>query len=90
MSHGLSAMTTIHEIEATDADKKVLQEHDVEHNAHGILTDSDESILGKDDILSREHIDPVLNAKMHLVNNVSISCLNKRKSAKTAERGLEG
>lgn len=47
-------------------DKKV-QEHeqDVEHQyAHG-----ETSSLGKDDILQLEHTDPVLNTKMHLVNN---------------------
>lgn len=28
--------------------------------------------LGKGDLLSLEHIDPVLNAKMHLVNDVRV------------------
>ena len=52
------------------ADKKVQeqgqeQDHDVEHrDAYGETTS-----LGKDDILQLEHTDPVLNAKMHLVNN---------------------
>ena len=32
--------------------------------------DFDAMELGKGDLLSREHVDPVLNAKMHLVNNV--------------------
>ncbi len=27
--------------------------------------------FGKGDLLSLEHTDPVLNAKMHLINNVS-------------------
>ena len=41
--------------------------------------------LGKGDILSLENTDPVLNAKMHLINNVSTaqnissySCLSPR------------
>ena len=29
------------------------------------------STLGKEDVLSLEDLDPVLNAKIHLVNNVS-------------------
>ena len=37
----------------------------------GREVDDDGSSLGKGDILSREHTDPVLNAKMHLINNVS-------------------
>jgi MFS family permease len=52
-------------------DKKVVQEqqreqdHDVEQqDAYG-----ETRSLGKDDILQLEHTDPVLNAKMHLVNN---------------------
>jgi len=47
-------------------DRKVQEhEHDVEHqHAYG-----ETSSLGKDDILQLEHTDPVLNAKMHLVNN---------------------
>jgi hypothetical protein len=46
-------------------DKKV-QEHDIENQHH--LGDEVSSI-GKGDILQLEHTDPVLNAKMHLVNN---------------------
>jgi hypothetical protein len=53
-----------------DTEKKVPQEHDVEHGSHGVLTTDDGSSIGKGDILSQEHTDPVLNAKMHLVNNV--------------------
>lgn len=52
-------------------DRKVAQEqgreedHDVEQqDAYG-----ETRSLGKDDILQLEHTDPVLNAKMHLVNN---------------------
>lgn len=44
-------------------DKKVLQ--DVE----GQNTFDDTSSFGKGDILQLEHTDPILNAKMHLVNN---------------------
>lgn len=46
-------------------DKKVLdaREHD-EENASG-----DAASIGKGDILQLEHTDPVLNAKMHMVNN---------------------
>jgi hypothetical protein len=42
-------------------DKKVPQ--DVENQQ------DDVSSLGKGDILQLEHTDPILNAKMHLVNN---------------------
>lgn len=51
--------------------EKVTQEHDVEHGAHGVFYHDDRSSLDKGDLLSQEHTDPVLNAKMHLVNNVS-------------------
>jgi len=44
--------------------KKVVHEQDVED---GQVNDS--SSLGKGDILQREHVNPILNAKMHLVNN---------------------
>jgi hypothetical protein len=55
-----------------NADDKKVQGQDVEH--------ADEtSSLGKGDILQLEHTDPILNAKMHLVNNaideVSLSLL---------------
>jgi hypothetical protein len=46
-------------------DKKAVQEHDVE----GQVVFDDAISLGKGDILQLEHTDPVLNAKMHLVNN---------------------
>ena len=39
--------------------------------SRSVLYDSDESTIGKYDVLSREETDPALNAKMHLVNNVS-------------------
>ena len=35
-------------------------------------TNSDVTSLGKSDILGREAVDPVLNAKMHLVNDVCL------------------
>lgn len=54
-----------------DSDKKAVQENDIEHGSHGVIDVDDGSSLGKGDILSREHTDPVLNAKMHLINNVS-------------------
>jgi hypothetical protein len=65
-SHRLAKMEDTKKI----ADKKVQeqgqeQDHDVEHqDAYG-----ETSSLGKDDILQLEHTDPVLIAKMHLVNN---------------------
>ena len=34
-----------------------------------IISDDESSSLGKGDILGAEHVDLVLNAKMHLVNN---------------------
>lgn len=55
-----------------DSETKVQQEKDVEHGGQGVLDGEDASSLGKGDILSREHTDPVLNAKMHLINNVSV------------------
>lgn len=33
------------------------------------IESQDASSIGKGDVLSQEHTDPVLNAKMHLVNN---------------------
>jgi len=54
-----------------DTEKNVVQKNDVERGSHGVLDGDDGSSLGKGDILSREHTDPVLNAKMHLINNVS-------------------
>jgi hypothetical protein len=47
-----------------DTDKKVLQEQDIENQIH-----SETSSLGNGDILQLEHTDPILNSKMHLVNN---------------------
>jgi hypothetical protein len=62
-----------------DMETKVPQERDVEHGGHGALDSDDTSNLGKGDILSKEHTDPVLNAKMHLINNVSTYlCHDKR------------
>lgn len=69
MSHDVATMKDTQELKTTDTEK--VQEHDVEHGSHGVLNNDNGSSLGKGDILSREHIDPVLNAKMHLVNNVS-------------------
>lgn len=39
---------------------------------------SDETSLGKGDILGQEHLDPVLNAKMHMVNNVRRNAAPRR------------
>lgn len=64
----------------TDTKKRVTEEHDVEHGSHGITGNEDGSSIGKGDILSREHTDPVLNAKMHLVNNVSGAHVPLRKA----------
>lgn len=53
----------------SDEDKKTLhQGQDVENQATSSNFD-DASSLGKGDILQLEHTDPVLNAKMHLINN---------------------
>ncbi|KAJ4988972.1 major facilitator superfamily transporter [Stagonosporopsis vannaccii] len=57
------------ESKTLDTEKKAVQENDVEQGVHGVLDGDDSSTLGKGDILSREHTDPVLNAKMHLINN---------------------
>jgi len=42
---------------------------DVTTDFEGTYLSDDTSSIGKNDILSREGIDPVLGAKMHLVNN---------------------
>ena len=47
-------------------DKKPASLRDVE----AVLSD-DATSFSKGDILQLEHVNPVLNAKMHLVNNVS-------------------
>jgi hypothetical protein len=36
---------------------------------HDVENQDEVGSLGKGDILQLEHIDPILNAKMHLVNN---------------------
>jgi len=46
-------------------DGKMVQEQDVEHQ----VVDDETSSVSKGDILQLEHTDPILNAKMHLVNN---------------------
>ena len=45
-------------------DEKKTYEQDIER---------DDLSVGKGDLLSQEHVDPVINAKMHLVNDVRIS-----------------
>jgi hypothetical protein len=48
------------------------KDKDVENSGHlpvTLASEIDEDSLHKTDILSLEHTDPVLNAKMHLVNN---------------------
>lgn len=45
--------------------QKMSQEHDA--NTQHVFNDA--ASLGKGDILQLEHTDPILNAKMHLVNN---------------------
>jgi len=42
-------------------DDKKTYEQDIER---------DDLSIGKGDLLSQEHVDPVINAKMHLVNDV--------------------
>ena len=68
------------ESKTMDTEKRVTQEHDIEHGSHRVLGNDDENSVGKGDILSREHTDPVLNAKMHLVNNVSAAHFQRRKA----------
>lgn len=52
---------------ATEPDKKVVEgQTDVERQSEDAVS------VGKGDLLQLEHTDPVLNAKMHLVNNVSL------------------
>jgi hypothetical protein len=58
---------------AADDKKLATNQQDVEGGA--TLYD-DTSSLGKDDILQQEHTDPVLNAKMHLVNNAMFVSLS--------------
>jgi hypothetical protein len=52
-------MATSYDEKASEA--KVPGNHDIES--------LDVNIIRKGDILALEHVDPVLNAKMHLVNN---------------------
>lgn len=50
--------------------KTAHEERDAEQGDDDVLqTYGETSSLGKNDILQQEHTDPVLNAKMHLVNN---------------------
>lgn len=50
-------------------DKKIVDDtQDVERRE-----DDDDISIQKGDLLSLEHTDPVLNAKMHLINDVSAS-----------------
>ncbi|KAE8824728.1 hypothetical protein PTNB85_09492 [Pyrenophora teres f. teres] len=50
-------------------DAKKAQEHEHEQDVEHQVVYDETSSLGKDDILQLEHTDPILNAKMHLVNN---------------------
>ncbi|KAJ4358693.1 Filamentous Growth Regulator [Didymosphaeria variabile] len=43
--------------------------HVLDEPSRDLETANDDVSVGRGDILSQEHIDPVLNAKMHLVNN---------------------
>lgn len=51
---------------ATAQEKSTPEKEEAQIRPHA---DSDEDSLMKGDLLSLEHVDPVLNAKMHLVNN---------------------
>jgi hypothetical protein len=62
------------ESQTIGTDKAAIHKKDVESGGAGVLDDSDGSSLGKGDILSNEHTDPVLSAKMHLINNVLGLC----------------
>ena len=61
------------DVEGKQANEKSGLPRDDEENASLHST----STLGKGDILSLEHTDPVLNAKMHLINDVraAICCV---------------
>ena len=54
----------------TIGDDKKIDEKNVRGDEE-LAYDDDVSSVGKGDILSLENTDPVLNAKMHLINNVS-------------------
>jgi hypothetical protein len=58
------------ELQTNGTDKVAIHKKDVESGGSGVLDDNDGSSLGKGDILSNEHTDPVLSAKMHLINNL--------------------
>ena len=58
------------ESQTVGTDKAAIHKKDLESGSPGVLNDEDGSSLGKGDILSDEHTDPVLSAKMHLINNV--------------------
>ena len=50
-------------------DTKAAEHVDALPRAINAQSDDENSSLGKGDILGAEHVDLVLNAKMHLVNN---------------------
>jgi hypothetical protein len=65
-------------------EKKVMEEiPDVER------ADDDAVSVQKGDLLSLEHTDPVLNAKMHLINDVSASAM-RAQSHSHVRRDLSG
>jgi hypothetical protein len=70
---------------ATMSDEKKYEDEESRHNQD--VESLETTSVGKGDVLSLEHTDPVLNAKMHLVNNaideigftpyhVKLFCLN--------------
>ena len=67
---------TMSESQTIGTDKAAIHKKDVESGSPGVLDDSDGSSVGKGDILSDEHTDPVLSAKMHLINNVFVQYRN--------------
>ena len=64
----------------TTSHEKKVQENDIENAA----VSDDTSSLGKNDILQLEHTDPVLNAKMHLINNAIGKLVLQNRSVKHA------
>ena len=56
--------------EAGEKNPRDVEKTQIPDHTRDVELGSDSDSLQKGDVLSLEHVDPVLNAKMHLVNNV--------------------
>lgn len=64
-----SARDSSEAFEMAELDEKTKSPPAYEEPQHATARESDEVSLRKGDLLQLEHVDPVLDAKMHLVNN---------------------